>query len=60
MLFLSLNDIDALNRATYCYCAVRYIDVAPLQCANFSDAQPGTKTDIDAKPGKSEVALDVV
>ena len=60
MLFLTLNDIDALNRATYGYCAICHIDVTSLQCANFSDAQSGTKTDIDTKPCKSEMTLDVV
>lgn len=60
MLFFTLNDIDAFNRATYGYCAVCYIDVTPLQCANFSDAQSGTKVDINPQPHKSDVALDVV
>ena len=60
MLFLSLNDIDTFNRATDSYRTVRNIDVAPLQSAYFTDAQPSAKADINAKPGKCEVTLDVV
>ena len=44
---LSLNDIDAFNGATDCYRAVGNIDVAPFQSANFADAQPCTKADIN-------------
>ena len=45
--FLSLNDIDAFNRAADGYRTVRYIDVAPFQGAYFTDAQPCTKTDVN-------------
>ena len=48
VLFLSLNDVDAFNGAADCYRTVRYIDVAPLQSAYFTDAQPCTKADINA------------
>ena len=38
VLSFTLNDIDALNRATDGYCTVRDIDVTPLQSAYFANA----------------------
>ena len=51
MFLLSLNDIDALNGAADGYRTVRYIDVAPFQGAYFTNAQPCTKTDVNASSG---------
>ena len=60
MLFLTLNDIDAFNRATDRYCSICHIDVDTLQSAYFSNAQPGTKADMNSQPRKGKVALNVV
>lgn len=42
------------------YCSICHIDVAPLQSAYFSNAQPCTKADINSQPSKGKVALNVV
>ena len=54
------ENINSLHRALYCQHGAFGVEIAPLQAAYFTDAQPGSKADVYAEIAECEVLTDVV
>ena len=60
MFLLTLHDVYPFDGALHGDCSVSHIDVAPLQSADFANAQSCTQTDVDAEAHEGEVVLHIV
>ena len=54
------ENVNSLHCALHCQHGAFGVEIAPLQAAYFTDAQPGSKADVYAEVAECEVLTDVV